>query len=319
VPSLSRLPLFDRLRDARSVLVAGAGGGFDIYAGLSLAFALEAEGKDVHLANLSFSSLADPDFWIAPGLASVGPDSLGDDDYFPERTLARWLTAHNRPQPIYAFAATGVKPLRSIYTTLADKLGLDAVILVDGGTDILMRGDEARIGTPEEDMASLAALHGLEDIPIRILASVGFGIEAHHGVNHVQVLENIAGLIRAGSYLGAFSIPPDSPEGRSYVDAVADAAAATPAGPSIVNGHRIRRAVQQPAHEHLLHLRPRRGRQPGQLPGFARRHQDPCGGGISHRDIPLRHPDPSRADVSSLKSCSASGTSTGHDRRLPAD
>jgi hypothetical protein len=236
VPSLSRLPLFDRLRDARSVLVAGAGGGFDIYAGLSLAFALEAEGKDVHLANLSFSSLADPDFWIAPGLASVGPDSLGDDDYFPERTLARWLTAHNRPQPIYAFAATGVKPLRSIYTTLADKLGLDAVILVDGGTDILMRGDEARIGTPEEDMASLAALHGLEDIPIRILASVGFGIEAHHGVNHVQVLENIAGLIRAGSYLGAFSIPPDSPEGRSYVDAVADAAAATPAGPSIVNG-----------------------------------------------------------------------------------
>ena len=64
--SLSRIPLFDRLRDARSVLVAGAGGGFDIYAGLQLAVALsaegKAEGKNVHLANLSFSSLADPGF-----------------------------------------------------------------------------------------------------------------------------------------------------------------------------------------------------------------------------------------------------------------
>lgn len=60
--SLSRIPLFDRLRDARSVLVTGAGGGFDIYAGLPLAFAPSAEGKNVHLANLSFTSLADPGF-----------------------------------------------------------------------------------------------------------------------------------------------------------------------------------------------------------------------------------------------------------------
>lgn len=234
--SLSRIPLFDRLRDARSVLVAGAGGGFDIYAGLPLAFALQAQRKDVHLANLSFSSLTDPDFWIAPGLASVRPDSLGDDDYFPERTLARWLLAHNRPQPVYAFAATGAKPLRSSYKTLADRLKLDAVVLVDGGTDILMHGDEARIGTPEEDMASLAALHGFDEIPIRVLASLGFGIDAHHGVNHVQVLENIAALIRAGAYLGAFSIPPDSPEAKAYLDAVTHAATTTPAGPSIVNG-----------------------------------------------------------------------------------
>ena len=234
--SLSRIPLFDRLRDARSVLVTGAGGGFDIYAGLPLAFALSADGKNVHLANLSFSSLADPGFWVAPGLASVGPDSLGDDDYFPERTLARWLATHDRAQPVYALAPVGAAPLRRIYQTLAEKLGLDAVVLVDGGTDILMRGDEAGIGTPEEDMASLAALRGLEDIPIRVVASVGFAIDAHHGVNHVQVLENVAALIRSGAYLGAFSIPPDSPEATAYLDAVADAAGATPAGPSIVNG-----------------------------------------------------------------------------------
>lgn len=55
-------------------------------------------------------------------------------------------------------------------------------------------------------------------------------------MSHVHVLENIAALIRAGAYLGAFSIPPDSPEAHAYLDAVAHAAMATPTGPSIVNG-----------------------------------------------------------------------------------
>ncbi|MEH1015905.1 hypothetical protein V6U90_22685 [Micromonospora sp. CPCC 206060] len=34
-------PLFAALRDARTVLIAGAGGGFDVYAGLPLALALQ--------------------------------------------------------------------------------------------------------------------------------------------------------------------------------------------------------------------------------------------------------------------------------------
>lgn len=57
-----------------------------------------------------------------------------------------------------------------------------------------MRGDQAHIGTPEEDMASLAALYGLEDIPVRVLASLGFGIDDHQ-LSHVHVLENIASLV----------------------------------------------------------------------------------------------------------------------------
>lgn len=55
--SLHEPVLFTRLREAQRVLVAGAGGGFDIYAGLPLALALRASGKDVHLANLSFADL----------------------------------------------------------------------------------------------------------------------------------------------------------------------------------------------------------------------------------------------------------------------
>ncbi|MFD6464345.1 hypothetical protein ACFWET_00800, partial [Streptomyces goshikiensis] len=55
--SLLEPPFLTRLRDARRVLVAGAGGGFDVYAGLPLALALRAAGKEVHLAGLSFSDL----------------------------------------------------------------------------------------------------------------------------------------------------------------------------------------------------------------------------------------------------------------------
>ncbi|MFD0743022.1 DUF1152 domain-containing protein [Phytohabitans flavus] len=109
------------------------------------------------------------------------------------------------------------------------------MVLVDGGTDILLRGDEAALGTPVEDITSLAAVAGL-DVAVKLVTCLGFGIDAYHGVNHVQVLENIAALDRDGGYLGALSIPGHSREAALYRDAVADAQAATPERPSIVNG-----------------------------------------------------------------------------------
>ncbi len=47
---LSTPPLFAALAPARRVLIAGAGGGFDVYAGLPLALALWQSGVEVHLA-----------------------------------------------------------------------------------------------------------------------------------------------------------------------------------------------------------------------------------------------------------------------------
>lgn len=43
-----------RLKSSRSVLIAGAGGGFDVFSGLPLYFFLRSLGKEVHLANLSW-------------------------------------------------------------------------------------------------------------------------------------------------------------------------------------------------------------------------------------------------------------------------
>ncbi|GAA2368135.1 hypothetical protein Cme02nite_27820 [Catellatospora methionotrophica] len=233
-----RMPgLFDALAGCERVLIAGAGGGFDVYAGLPLAMQLHADGVQVHLANLSFADLAalDTDVWLEPDVAAVGPLTKGLDGYFPERTLALWLAANGLPPTVYAFSRVGVQPLRAAYQALVDRLKPDAIVLVDGGTDILMRGDEAGLGTPEEDMSSLAAAAAL-DVAVKLVVCLGFGIDAYHGVNHVQVLENLAELDQAGSYLGALSIPGDSPQGLAYVNAVAHARALTPGRPSIVNG-----------------------------------------------------------------------------------
>ena len=44
------LPFFQEIESAQSILLAGAGGGFDIFSGLPLYFGLRAMGKQVHLA-----------------------------------------------------------------------------------------------------------------------------------------------------------------------------------------------------------------------------------------------------------------------------
>jgi hypothetical protein len=234
--------LFRRLRGAERVLLAGAGGGFDVYATLPLALALAEAGIEVAFANLSFTALdgLGAEVWMEPNLAQIRPDTPSPDDgYFPERSLARWLAARHdipaMPTTVYAFPKTGVQPLRAAYRRLLEHLGADAVVLVDGGTDLLLRGDESGLGTPEEDMASLGALRGIDGV-VKLAASLGFGIDAYHGVNHVQVLENIAALTGSGAYLGAFSIPHGGRTARLYLDAVEQAQRETATRPSIVHG-----------------------------------------------------------------------------------
>ncbi|MCB1814680.1 MAG: DUF1152 domain-containing protein [Candidatus Competibacteraceae bacterium] len=229
-------PILSRLADAQRIIVAGAGGGFDVYAGLPLALALHGAGKQVTLANLSFTYLRGTDAtWLAPHICCVIANTKGEDRYFPERTLARWLVARGLEFPIFALEKVGVRRLRAAYQALAEHIQPDAIILVDGGTDILMFGDEAGLGTPEEDMTSLAAVSRLQ-VPTRLVACIGFGVDTFHGVCHAHFLENVAALERDGAYLGAFSVPRSSDEGTAFIDAVAHAQAFTPQRPSIVNG-----------------------------------------------------------------------------------
>jgi hypothetical protein len=235
-PSVAKPLLLGRLERHERILIAGAGGGFDVYAGLPLYFALRAAGKDVSLANLTFTYLGETDVhYLAPHLAVVTAETTGADRYFPERRLAEWLAKHDLPATVYALEKVGVRPVRAAYERLVQELHVGAIVLVDGGTDILMRGDEQGLGTPEEDMTSLAAVAKLAGVE-GFVASIGFGVDAFHGVCHAHVLENIAALARAGGYLGAFSVTAETAEGRAYLSAVSYGQGRTPGRPSIVNG-----------------------------------------------------------------------------------
>src|SRR5262249_55675847 len=135
---------------------------------------------------------------------------------------------------VYAFEKTGVIPLQRAYEAIVPDLGIDTLVLVDGGSDSLLRGDEAGLGTPGEDMASIAAVEGL-DVRDKLLLSIGFGVDAFHGVCHSHVLETVAALSKDGGYLGAFSLLPGMPEFALYKSAVETVNAAMPEQPSIVN------------------------------------------------------------------------------------
>ncbi len=54
---LSEWPLMTALRGSKKVLLAGMGGGFDVYCAIPLMVMLESQGIDTVLANLSFTAL----------------------------------------------------------------------------------------------------------------------------------------------------------------------------------------------------------------------------------------------------------------------
>lgn len=216
------LPFFDEVAASRNILVAGAGGGYDIFCGLPLYFGLRAEGKNVFLANLSFSFLPPPEAAgadrLSPSVLEVTADTPLFTNYFPELFLSQWFRQQGEEVPIYCFKRTGVRPLLASYQALVDHLSLDTVILVDGGTDSLMRGDECGLGTPQEDIASITAVSQLE-IERKMLLCLGFGVDYFHGVCHAHFLEAVAELTQKRGYLGSFSLVDDMPEVKKYREA----------------------------------------------------------------------------------------------------
>jgi len=194
----------DRLAGAKNVLVAGAGGGYDVVCGVPLIIGLAKRGINVYVASLSSTPINDIDGGVVhrPELVEATATSTRPS-YFPEGWLSRWLTDRlGRDVSVYCFGATGVGPLHASYQYLIEKMAIDAVIAVDGGVDSLLRGGEYSLGSPLEDALTLAAL-SLIDGPDRILAAVGFGAERLDRISHAQVLARIADLQGAGAWLGA--------------------------------------------------------------------------------------------------------------------
>jgi hypothetical protein len=227
------IPFLSTLAEADRVLIAGCGGGFDVFAGVPLAQRLIVAGKRVVFANFSFTNLPlcgseriTPALWRVDEVSSEIP-------YFPEKWLAEWLAGRGQAAPIYAFAKSGVRPLSAAYKFIVERHDIDLTILVDGGTDSIVFGDEPSLGTVAEDAVSTVAACATTEKKIA-LAAIGFGVDHYHGISHYAFLENVAHLVRGGGFLGAFSLTPGMPEAEAFLDLVDYANRRQPLHQSIV-------------------------------------------------------------------------------------
>lgn len=218
--TLNQIPIFQELENSQNILLVGAGGGFDIYAGIPFYLNLLKQGKNVILGNYSFTFLkgtsSQEEFPHCYRIKGEDRD-ISEGGYFPEKYLAQYLSTQGHDTTIYAFERSGVNAFREAYKYLIDKYKIDAIVLVDGGTDSLMFGDEEGLGTPIEDMISMSAVYqtGIEK---QYLLNLGFGVDHYHGVSHFRFLENVATLSREGAYLGSFHLLPQMPEAQQYKD-----------------------------------------------------------------------------------------------------
>lgn len=224
-----------RLEDPaiRTVLVCGCGGGFDFLHGLILWPQLRGLGKRIVVGSCSWGDPetlgGDAEVVFAEGesvVKRVTARSTFDPSYAPEVHLAAFLDEvepEAGPHQVYAYNARefACPQLTSFFRQLVREHQIDALILVDGGSDSLMAGDEAGLGDPVEDAVSLASAASLRDVPVKILLSVGLGLDRHNGVSDAASMRAVAELTARGGFLGALALEPSHPGVVFYRDLAA--------------------------------------------------------------------------------------------------
>ncbi|KAH3760131.1 cell surface glycoprotein [Pelomyxa schiedti] len=145
----------------------------------------------------------------------VTAQSEGDWHYAPEINICAFLDEkfpESAPHFIYAYYARSftVSLLSKLYLKFIDEHSIDAFVIIDGGSDSLMRGNEAGLGDPLEDAVSVATVALLPGIKLKILLTIGLGCDRFNTVSDASSFRAIAELTRDGGFMGCFSIEPDS-------------------------------------------------------------------------------------------------------------
>lgn len=225
------LPIFQDLSSSKNILLVGMGGGYDIFCGLPIFYELKQQNKTVHLANLttSFISPQNEGYRLNSNLIGIGKKDKSFlssflkskktvDDIFCEKCLSEWLEKElGEETPVWCFLKSGVKTMVKSYQQLIEKYNIDTVVLVDGGVDSLIKGDESEHGTWLEDVVSLCAVRELKGVK-KHLVCLGFGTE--RDVFYGDILENIAQLTKINAFNGSCSLIKTMPAYHFYEKAV---------------------------------------------------------------------------------------------------
>ncbi len=236
-----KLPFVKEIEHSEKILLSGAGGGFDVFGGIPLYFNIKNKKKEIGFASYSFTDLDDIDAeFINENCAVIRYSTLAsrEFEYFPEKILAEWLYKEERIDvPVYAFKRVGPKPLRQAYEAVFEDFDYDTIILIDGGTDSLLVGNESKLGSFYEDITSIISIDNLRigSTYRSYVAAVGFGIDAFHGVSHYDVLFSIAEIIERGGFLGSIIFTKEMEPIKKYISLIEFANKSLPHHKSIVH------------------------------------------------------------------------------------
>ena len=206
----------------KTIMLCGCGGGFDFVHSLTLYPELQRLGKSILIGSYSFgdprriTGETDVVFNDSDVIAKrVTAASTPPPYYGPEVHVCSFLDAQypeSAPHFVYAYYARAftVPLLTRFYTGLVRTHSVDAVVVVDGGSDSLMAGDEEGLGDPIEDAVSVTSVAGLEDLKAKVLISIGLGTDRYNHVSDAASLRAIAELTRMGGFLGCSSLEPSS-------------------------------------------------------------------------------------------------------------
>ncbi|KAH3762160.1 cell surface glycoprotein [Pelomyxa schiedti] len=220
----------------RGVLLAGVGGGYDVFAGLPLYFELASfiPHHKLHLSNFSFTSGLNlrPGRQVTEDCLEVrycDPVQSAHDleyhpsrghpaNYFPEYHLSKWFhTAHNIDKPVYTLAITSTQKVAAAYRQIIAENNIGVAILIDAGVDSIFRGDEEYMGTYQEDVITVAAFSMIDNVEKYLVCSI---LGSEGGVGEYHFLENVAAIQKMGGFFGSTSITRDMPSVKQYEDAV---------------------------------------------------------------------------------------------------
>jgi hypothetical protein len=205
--------------DVQSVFLTGCGGGFDFVHSTCMIPEIKRLGKSFVIgsysfgdpaaisAEICFTSTANPTV-IAKKVYATSQCSAY---YCPEVAICQFLDSEfpsEAPHFVYAYYARdfAVVDLSLLLNTIISLHSIDAVLLFDGGSDSLMRGDENGLGDPVEDSTSIASVASLSQLKFSALIDIGLGTDRFIDVSDCASLRAVAEISRMGGFLGSVSL-----------------------------------------------------------------------------------------------------------------
>lgn len=195
-----------QLSTANNVLLLGLGNN-DILSGLPIYYNLIKEGKKVHLANITNTELRSLNEHTDPIILDTNVLGVTSTIKFPssnfvEGYLSQFFKASlNQDVIVWMLNKMSVQETKVALTRLMTHLNIDCIMLIDGGVDSMMQGNEGREALTNKFVTTtttLAAVQQIEELQGKV-----FSVCVNNTtIESSFINDNLSNLALQGGFLG---------------------------------------------------------------------------------------------------------------------